>query len=116
MQLELISFELAAESWREESTRLEVITKKIQRYFPTQAFNFAMKDNIKRLFPKCNPKKEFAKFFAINMASGCIAGPRPTSRDPQSHALKYKWPPKQDPCRQDLCRMAYLLGRVHAKN
>jgi len=44
------------------------------RYFPTQAFNFAFKDTIKGLFPKANPKKEFAKFFAINMASGGLAG------------------------------------------
>jgi len=46
----------------------------ILRYFPTQAFNFAFKDTIKTLFPKANPKTEFAKFFAINMASGGLAG------------------------------------------
>ncbi|CAM9650437.1 unnamed protein product, partial [Sphacelaria rigidula] len=46
----------------------------IIRYFPTQAFNFAFKDGIKALFPKANPKTEFAKFFAINMASGGLAG------------------------------------------
>jgi len=46
----------------------------ILRYFPTQAFNFAFKDAIKALFPKANPKTEFAKFFAINMASGGLAG------------------------------------------
>jgi len=46
----------------------------ILRYFPTQAFNFAFKDSIKRLFPKADPKKEFGKFFAINMASGGLAG------------------------------------------
>ena len=44
------------------------------RYFPTQAFNFAFKDVIKGLFPKADKKKEFAKFFAINMASGGLAG------------------------------------------
>jgi solute carrier family 25 (adenine nucleotide translocator) protein 4/5/6/31 len=44
------------------------------RYFPTQAFNFAFKDTIKGLFPKASPKKEFWKFFAINMASGGLAG------------------------------------------
>merc|ERR1711990_832618 len=44
------------------------------RYFPTQAFNFAFKDTIKAMFPKANPKTEFAKFFAINMASGGLAG------------------------------------------
>mmetsp|Transcript_35628 Transcript_35628/g.100873 ORF Transcript_35628/g.100873 Transcript_35628/m.100873 type:complete len:322 (-) Transcript_35628:140-1105(-) len=44
------------------------------RYFPTQAFNFAFKDSIKTLFPKADPKKEFGKFFAINMASGGLAG------------------------------------------
>jgi len=44
------------------------------RYFPTQAFNFAFKDVIKNLFPKADKKKEFGKFFAINMASGGLAG------------------------------------------
>jgi len=44
------------------------------RYFPTQAFNFAFKDSIKKLFPKADPNKEFGKFFAINMASGGLAG------------------------------------------
>jgi solute carrier family 25 (adenine nucleotide translocator) protein 4/5/6/31 len=46
----------------------------IIRYFPTQAFNFAFKDKIKTLFPKASPKTEFGKFFAINMASGGLAG------------------------------------------
>jgi solute carrier family 25 (adenine nucleotide translocator) protein 4/5/6/31 len=46
----------------------------IIRYFPTQAFNFAFKDSIKKLFPKANPKTEFGKFFLINMASGGLAG------------------------------------------
>lgn len=46
----------------------------ILRYFPTQAFNFAFKDTIKHMFPKANPKTEFGKFFAINMASGGLAG------------------------------------------
>ncbi|CAM9478006.1 unnamed protein product [Laminaria digitata] len=46
----------------------------IIRYFPTQAFNFAFKDTIKGMFPKANPKTEFGKFFAINMASGGLAG------------------------------------------
>jgi solute carrier family 25 (adenine nucleotide translocator) protein 4/5/6/31 len=46
----------------------------ILRYFPTQAFNFAFKDSIKQLFPKADPKKEFGKFFAINVASGGLAG------------------------------------------
>jgi len=46
----------------------------ILRYFPTQAFNFAFKDTIKGMFPKYNPKKEFAAFFAVNMASGGLAG------------------------------------------
>eukprot|EP00746_Dinoflagellata_sp_MGD_P161866 gnl/MRDRNA2_/MRDRNA2_89166_c0_seq1.p1 gnl/MRDRNA2_/MRDRNA2_89166_c0~~gnl/MRDRNA2_/MRDRNA2_89166_c0_seq1.p1 ORF type:complete len:305 (+),score=48.43 gnl/MRDRNA2_/MRDRNA2_89166_c0_seq1:80-994(+) len=44
------------------------------RYFPTQAFNFAFKDTIKAIFPKANPKTEFWTFFAINMASGGLAG------------------------------------------
>ena len=44
------------------------------RYFPTQAFNFAFKDIIKNIFPKADRKTEFGKFFAINMASGGLAG------------------------------------------
>mmetsp|Transcript_104230 Transcript_104230/g.145207 ORF Transcript_104230/g.145207 Transcript_104230/m.145207 type:complete len:299 (-) Transcript_104230:197-1093(-) len=46
----------------------------IIRYFPTQAFNFAFKDSIKALFPKADKRTEFGKFFAINMASGGLAG------------------------------------------
>jgi len=46
----------------------------IIRYFPTQAFNFAFKDTIKAWFPKTDRNKEFLKFFAINMASGGLAG------------------------------------------
>merc|ERR1719183_1352395 len=49
-------------------------TVNVIRYFPTQAFNFAFKDTIKGLFPKKNPKTEFAQFFAINIASGGLAG------------------------------------------
>merc|ERR1712232_362805 len=46
----------------------------ILRYFPTQAFNFAFKDTIKKIFPKYNAKTDFGKFFAVNMASGGLAG------------------------------------------
>ena len=46
----------------------------IIRYFPTQAFNFAFKDTIKALFPRADKNTEFGKFFAINMASGGLAG------------------------------------------
>jgi len=44
------------------------------RYFPTQAFNFAFKDSIKQLFPRFDSKKEFGKFFLVQMASGGLAG------------------------------------------
>merc|ERR1711988_946558 len=43
------------------------------RYFPTQAFNLAFKDSIKKLFPKYSPKTEFPKFFMVNLASGGLA-------------------------------------------
>jgi solute carrier family 25 (adenine nucleotide translocator) protein 4/5/6/31 len=43
----------------------------ILRYFPTQAFNFAFKDSIKKLFPKA---KSFGGKLAINVASGGLAG------------------------------------------
>jgi len=44
------------------------------RYFPTQAFNFAFKDTFKKMFPRYDPKKEFGKFFLVQMASGAMAG------------------------------------------
>eukprot|EP01062_Namystynia_karyoxenos_P052557 TRINITY_DN4215_c0_g1_i20.p1 TRINITY_DN4215_c0_g1~~TRINITY_DN4215_c0_g1_i20.p1 ORF type:complete len:345 (+),score=163.45 TRINITY_DN4215_c0_g1_i20:95-1036(+) len=44
------------------------------RYFPTQAFNLAFKDSIKKAFPRYNPKTEFWQFFAVNLASGGAAG------------------------------------------
>jgi len=44
------------------------------RYFPTQAFNLAFKDSIKSTFPKYHPKKDFWPFFAVNLASGGLAG------------------------------------------
>ena len=44
------------------------------RYFPTQAFNFAFKDSIKKIFPKYSPKDEFGKFFLVQLASGGLAG------------------------------------------
>merc|ERR1711920_23594 len=43
------------------------------RYFPTQAFNLAFKDTFKRMFPKYNPKTEFAQFFGANLVSGGLA-------------------------------------------
>jgi len=49
-------------------------TANIVRYFPTQAFNFAFKDTIKNLFPTYSPKEAFWSFFAVNMASGGLAG------------------------------------------
>ncbi|KAL6077206.1 ADP/ATP translocase [Balamuthia mandrillaris] len=44
------------------------------RYFPTQAFNFAFKDSIKKLFPRYDPKTQFGMFFLVQMASGGLAG------------------------------------------
>merc|ERR1712232_294894 len=41
----------------------------IIRYFPTQAFNFAFKDTIKKIFPRYNSKTDFGKFFLVNLAS-----------------------------------------------
>merc|ERR1719174_3303472 len=43
------------------------------RYFPTQAFNLAFKDSIKKMFPKYSPKTDFGKFFLVNLASGGLA-------------------------------------------
>jgi len=44
------------------------------RYFPTQALNLASKDSINAQFPRYDPKAEFWKFFAVNLASGGAAG------------------------------------------
>ncbi|CAM9387033.1 unnamed protein product, partial [Heterosigma akashiwo] len=46
----------------------------VMRYFPTQAFNFMFLDYIKGLFPLFDPKMEFKKFMAVNVASGSLAG------------------------------------------
>jgi len=53
--------------WRGNATN-------VIRYFPTQAFNFAFKDTIKKIFPKYSPKTDFGMFFLCNMASGGLAG------------------------------------------
>lgn len=44
------------------------------RYFPTQALNFACKDQYKKIFNPYNPKTEPVKFFFGNCASGGAAG------------------------------------------
>lgn len=46
----------------------------IIRYFPTQALNFAFKDKYKKIFVRHDPKSDFWKFFAGNLASGGAAG------------------------------------------
>eukprot|EP00244_Chara_vulgaris_P011166 TRINITY_DN541_c0_g1_i2.p1 TRINITY_DN541_c0_g1~~TRINITY_DN541_c0_g1_i2.p1 ORF type:complete len:372 (-),score=65.30 TRINITY_DN541_c0_g1_i2:121-1236(-) len=46
----------------------------IIRYFPTQALNFAFKDTYKQMFCPYDPKTDFWKFFAGNLASGGAAG------------------------------------------
>jgi solute carrier family 25 (adenine nucleotide translocator) protein 4/5/6/31 len=38
------------------------------------AFNFAFKDQIKKLFPRYSPKDQFGMFFLTNMAAGGLAG------------------------------------------
>ena len=53
--------------WRGNATN-------IIRYFPTQAFNLAFKDSIKKAFPKYNKDTEFWQFFATQLASGGAAG------------------------------------------
>lgn len=45
------------------------------RYFPTQALNFAFKDVYKAVFLEgVDKKKQFWKYFAMNLASGGAAG------------------------------------------
>jgi solute carrier family 25 (adenine nucleotide translocator) protein 4/5/6/31 len=53
--------------WRGNATN-------IIRYFPTQAFNLAFKDTIKKAFPKYDQNKQFWSFFATQLASGGAAG------------------------------------------
>jgi len=44
------------------------------RYFPTQALNFAFKDQFKRMFGYSKEKDGYAKWFAGNLMSGAAAG------------------------------------------
>jgi solute carrier family 25 (adenine nucleotide translocator) protein 4/5/6/31 len=44
------------------------------RYFPTQAFNFAFKDQIKTIFPKYNKKTQWGSTVMVNIAAGGLAG------------------------------------------
>lgn len=53
--------------WRGNATN-------IIRYFPTQAFNLAFKDSIKKAFPKYNKDTQFWQFFGTQLASGGAAG------------------------------------------
>jgi len=53
--------------WRGNATN-------IIRYFPTQAFNLAFKDTIKKSFPKYDQNTQFWSFFATQLASGGAAG------------------------------------------
>jgi len=46
----------------------------VLRYFPTQALNFAFKDQIKRLFGFTKEKDGYWVWFAGNLASGGLAG------------------------------------------
>eukprot|EP01125_Pyxidicula_operculata_P011499 TRINITY_DN3764_c0_g1_i1.p1 TRINITY_DN3764_c0_g1~~TRINITY_DN3764_c0_g1_i1.p1 ORF type:complete len:313 (+),score=72.92 TRINITY_DN3764_c0_g1_i1:1129-2067(+) len=46
----------------------------VLRYFPTQALNFAFKDQFKRMFNKNKDKDGYWAWFAANLASGGLAG------------------------------------------
>lgn len=56
-----------ASFWRGNGTN-------IIRYFPTQAFNLAFKDSIKKMFPKFNKKTQPLQNLASNVAAGGLAG------------------------------------------
>jgi len=49
-------------------------TANVIRYFPTQALNFAFKDQFKRMFGYSQTKDGYWKWFAGNLASGGAAG------------------------------------------
>jgi len=49
-------------------------TANVLRYFPTQALNFAFKDQIKRMFGYTKEKDGYWIWFAGNLASGGLAG------------------------------------------
>ena len=55
------------------------------RFFPTQAFNFAFKDRIKRAFPKYT---ETHKKLATNVAAGAAAGAGARHLLPHTHAFR----------------------------
>lgn len=63
----ILSEQGAAAFWRGNGVN-------VLRYFPTQAFNLAFKDSIKKLFPKFNKETDFWKFFGTQVASGGLAG------------------------------------------
>lgn len=46
----------------------------VLRYFPTQALNFAFKDQIKAIFPKITKETPFVQKIGTNIASGGMAG------------------------------------------
>jgi len=46
----------------------------VLRYFPTQALNFAFKEQLKAMFNQTKEKDGYALWFAANMASGGLAG------------------------------------------
>lgn len=46
----------------------------VLRYFPTQALNFAFKDQFKRMFGYTKDRDGYWKWFAGNLASGGAAG------------------------------------------
>ena len=46
----------------------------VLRYFPTQAINVALRDPIKKLFPRYSTKDEYGKFFMVQMGAGLLAG------------------------------------------
>lgn len=46
----------------------------LYRYFPNQALSFAFKEQYKNLFNQYDPRTEFGKYFAANLAAGGAAG------------------------------------------
>jgi solute carrier family 25 (adenine nucleotide translocator) protein 4/5/6/31 len=45
----------------------------ILRFYPTLIVNFILKDSIKNMMPRYNPRTDFGKFFAVQLTSGMLA-------------------------------------------
>jgi solute carrier family 25 (adenine nucleotide translocator) protein 4/5/6/31 len=67
-------------------------TANVLRYFPTQALNFAFKDQFKRMFGYSKEKDGYWKWFSGNLASGGALVPALCCSSIPSTTLELVWP------------------------